>query len=71
MGNVLAIITVLILLFIVFATWSCLVVGSRCEQEYIDEKNKESFISGVFVYIKNVFYSSIYCFKYFCYVGVF
>lgn len=41
MGNVLAIITVVILLFIVFATWSCLVVGSRCEQEYIDEKIKE------------------------------
>lgn len=41
MGNILVLIIVLILLFIVFATWSCLVVGSRCEQEYIDEKIKE------------------------------
>ena len=35
MGNILVVIVVLILLFIVFATWSCVVVGARSEREYI------------------------------------
>lgn len=33
MGNIFKLIIVLILLFIVFATWSCLVIASRCENE--------------------------------------
>lgn len=38
MGNILVVIIVLTLLFISFATWSCLVVGARSESEY---RNKE------------------------------